>query len=146
MLLSERLEKQNQGTGLREVEIKKKDKYLETKNLVQNKVIEDIDIELIKDEEKRELAKNEIKSIIEKFLSDSNISVGKSDIQKITTEIIEETLGYGPITPLLLDESVSEVMVNGPNKVYVERHGKLQLTDISFRDNDHVYNIIEKNT
>lgn len=52
--------------------------------------------------------------------------------------------GFGPIKPLLLDEDVSEVMVNGPNQVYCERKGKLELTDVYFRDNEHVMSVIEK--
>jgi pilus assembly protein CpaF len=52
--------------------------------------------------------------------------------------------GFGPINPLLLDEEVSEAKVNGPNQVFAERKGKLVLTDITFRDDEHVMNIIEK--
>src|SRR5690606_29276090 len=52
--------------------------------------------------------------------------------------------GYGPITPLLEDENVSEVMVNGPNQVFVERNGNLELTDVTFKDNQHVQSVIER--
>ncbi|MDZ5783467.1 CpaF family protein [Marinococcus luteus] len=59
-------------------------------------------------------------------------------------DIKNDLTGYGPINPLLLDEDVSEVMVNGPDKVYVERNGKLTLTDVVFRDNEHVMQVLEK--
>lgn len=58
--------------------------------------------------------------------------------------VAHELIGYGPITPVLADPEVSEVMVNGPNLVYVEKHGKKMKTDITFRDEMHVMRIIEK--
>ncbi|MGJ9384755.1 CpaF family protein [Salipaludibacillus sp. CF4.18] len=62
----------------------------------------------------------------------------------LITEITNDLTGYGPINPLLLDPDVTEVMVNGPDKVYAERGGKLTLTDIRFRNNDHVMAVLEK--
>lgn len=69
---------------------------------------------------------------------------GKIDRKKVVEELINDLTGFGPINPLLMDEEVTEVMVNGPNHVYVERKGKLELTHVQFRDNEHVLNIIEK--
>lgn len=70
--------------------------------------------------------------------------IPRGDKDRIVQEIVAEAVGFGPIHALLNDESVSEVMVNGPNQVYVERKGKLVLTDVVFRDDDHVMHIIEK--
>ncbi|CAN5759146.1 hypothetical protein BH20CHL1_BH20CHL1_07540 [soil metagenome] len=58
--------------------------------------------------------------------------------------ISAEILGFGPIEPLLNDDSVSEVMVNGPRQVYVERNGKLEMTDVTFQDDDHVMRVIDR--
>ncbi|MBU9714011.1 CpaF family protein [Evansella tamaricis] len=69
---------------------------------------------------------------------------GNIDRKAVVEELINDLTGFGPINPLLLDEEISEVMVNGPNQVYCERNGKLILTDIVFRDNEHVLNVIEK--
>ncbi|MBM6619518.1 CpaF family protein [Bacillus suaedaesalsae] len=69
---------------------------------------------------------------------------GKIDRKKVVDELINDLTGFGPINPLLMDDVVTEVMVNGPNQVYVERKGKIELTGISFRDNEHVMNVIEK--
>src|SRR4051794_16928515 len=63
---------------------------------------------------------------------------------RILQEILDEVTGYGPIQPLLQDESISEIMVNGPKQIYVEREGRLSKTDRSFRDNQHVMRIIER--
>ena len=64
--------------------------------------------------------------------------------QMVIEEILHDVLGYGPIQPLLDDPTVSEIMVNGPHKVYVERKGKLILTGVKFRDDEHVMHVIEK--
>ena len=58
--------------------------------------------------------------------------------KKIVQEIINDITGYGPINPLLQDPEITEVMVNGPDMVYVEKEGKLQFTDIKFRDDDQI--------
>jgi pilus assembly protein CpaF len=69
---------------------------------------------------------------------------GNVDRKRVIDELINDLTGFGPINPLLQDSDVSEVMVNGPEQVYVERCGKLELSDIRFRDEEHVMNIIEK--
>lgn len=69
---------------------------------------------------------------------------GTIDRKKVVDELINDLTGFGPINPLLLDPEVSEVMVNGPNQVYVERAGKLEMTHVQFRDNEHVLNVIDK--
>lgn len=69
---------------------------------------------------------------------------GKIDRKKVVEELINDVTGFGPINPLLMDEEISEVMVNGPTHVYVERKGKIELTTVQFRDNEHVMNIIER--
>lgn len=66
------------------------------------------------------------------------------NVQKVIQELINDVTGYGPINPLLLDTDVTEVMVNGYDSVYVEKKGKLQLTDIKFSDDDQVMQVIDK--
>ncbi len=72
------------------------------------------------------------------------VPVPRGERARIITEVVDEVLGYGPIDPLLQEETISEVMVNGPAQVYVERKGKLILTDVRFRDDAHVMHVIEK--
>lgn len=67
-----------------------------------------------------------------------------ADRRNVINELVNDITGFGPINPLLADPDVSEIMVNGPNQVYAERKGKLEITDIKFRDNEHVMNMIEK--
>ena len=70
--------------------------------------------------------------------------VSLADRDRITKEIADDTLGHGPIEPLLADDSVSEIMVNGPNEVWIEREGRLHRTTVRFADDHHVRRIINK--
>ncbi|SFE96545.1 CpaF family protein [Alteribacillus iranensis] len=82
--------------------------------------------------------------IIDEIISENEDLPPIRNRSALIEEITNDLTGYGPINPLLLDEDVSEVMVNGPNQVYVERKGRLTRTDVTFRDNDHVMQVLEK--
>ncbi|HYE11389.1 MAG TPA: CpaF family protein [Patescibacteria group bacterium] len=125
-------------------EVKKEDPYAEIKGLIHKKIIEKVDTSLlnnIKDEYK---VNAKIAEIVDETLKEKEMYISRTEKQDIVNYIIDETIGFGPISKYLLDEGVSEVMVNGPKQVYVERSGKLQLTDACFEDNKHVMRIIEK--
>jgi pilus assembly protein CpaF len=114
------------------------DKNQELKNLLHKKILS-------------ELKDDNVDSIIPKLesfaielIKDDESFRGQTDRKKVVDELINDLTGFGPINPLLLDEEVSEVMVNGPNQVYCERKGKLVLTSIKFRDDEHVMSVIEK--
>ncbi|CCO07024.1 CpaF family protein [Desulforamulus hydrothermalis] len=94
--------------------------------------------------ENPDLLAQKIESLVNELLDEENENLARTQRQLIVAEIIDETIGFGPITPLLNDPNISEVMVNGPNQVYVERDGKLILTGVKFRDSAHVLHIIEK--
>lgn len=85
-----------------------------------------------------------IDSIAQKIVETEEESFETVDTKKVVQELINDVTGYGPINPLLLDPEITEVMVNGPYKVYVEKHGKVKLTDVKFKDNDQVMNVIDK--
>ena len=93
--------------------------------------------------EQRQL-EDAVNRIAETTMDEEPIPVPRVERNRIVSEVVDEVLGYGPIQPLLKDESVTEVMVNGPNQVYVERKGKLVLTEVRFRDDAHVMHVIEK--
>ena len=79
-----------------------------------------------------------------RFLDEDGVVITRVERQKMLEQIIDEILGFGPIQPLLLDDTITEVMVNGPFRVYVERKGKVALSDATFRDDEHVMRVIEK--
>lgn len=85
-----------------------------------------------------------ISSYLEKVLEDDPFAVPVSERANVVSELRDEMLGLGPIESLLRDPSVTEIMVNGPKKVFAERMGKVKLTDVRFHDDAHVMNIIER--
>lgn len=104
--------------------------------------------ETIKTIKTNKMEPEEVKTIIEKVIDDhiesNSISLPRVEKVRITEEVINEILWFGPITPLLNDNNISEVMVNGPNQVYIELKGKVELSNVTFYDDAHVLHIIEK--
>lgn len=126
------------------------DPYQELKQRIHKQIIEELDADFLttKEKDKRDLddaqLTAQVESIVNEVIDSQPAFISRTDRQKIINEILDEVFGFGPINPLIQDPTVSEIMVNGPKQVYVERHGRLQLTDITFRDNEHVLHIIEK--
>lgn len=91
-----------------------------------------------------ELSMTAVENTARQVLEANTEHLSRLDRQRIISELTDEILGYGPITPLLNDPTINEVMVNGPHQVYVERNGRLEKTGVDFRDDEHVMHIIEK--
>ena len=85
-----------------------------------------------------------IEEALEEIYQQSELNLEKELKESIFVEVLDEVQGYGPIQSLLKDPTITEVMVNGPKQIYIERGGKLEKTNITFEDNDHVIKIIEK--
>ncbi|HYH02011.1 MAG TPA: ATPase, T2SS/T4P/T4SS family, partial [Bacillota bacterium] len=96
------------------------------------------------DAEVQEQLKQKIEEIVGFILDHEYPATTRNERLRILGEINDEVLGFGPINSLILDPTVSEIMVNGPQQVYVERQGRLELSGVKFRDNEHVLHIIEK--
>lgn len=121
-----------------------KDPFREIKDKIQKKIIEEISMDSAELTEDNDTLKEEIEEIIKDCIEFENLNVSRIEREKIKKEILDETVGFGPITPLIRDTDVSEIMVNGPNQVYVEKKGKLTLIDVTFKDNKHIQHVIEK--
>ncbi|MCE0463544.1 MULTISPECIES: CpaF family protein [Pseudomonas] len=89
-------------------------------------------------------ATRQIREICQRLLDEHSAPVSSAGRQLIIKQITDEVLGLGPLEPLLADHSVSDILVNGFASVYVERFGKLQRTDVRFRDDQHLLNIIDR--
>ena len=85
-----------------------------------------------------------IDMLVSQFLYEMRVQLGRAERDRLVREITWDLLSYGPITPLLQDETISEVMVNGPRQVYVERDGRLELTGVRFRDEEHLRLVIDR--
>lgn len=117
---------------------KKIDKHQELKNLLHKKILNEL-----KDEDVEGIIPK-LESMAIEIIKEDETFRGQIDRKRVIDELTNDLTGFGPINPLLLDEEVSEVMVNGPNQVYCERNGRLELTSIQFRDDEHVMSVIEK--
>lgn len=120
------------------------DKYAELKINVHREVIDLIEDHSRQNELSGEILAQFVRNNIMSTLERDAVFLPFSERQIIANELMDEVLGLGPIEPLLREESITEVMVNGPKRVYVERGGKIYLTDVVFRDDDHVMHIIDK--
>lgn len=85
-----------------------------------------------------------LESAFDSEVATRNLVLSRTERMQLQLSLIHEILGYGPLQPLLDDPEISEIMVNGPYQVYVERHGKIELTGVRFRDEQHLMRIIEK--
>jgi pilus assembly protein CpaF len=81
---------------------------------------------------------------VKELLAETKIQLNFTEQRELVESLIADMLGLGPLEPLIADETVSDIMVNGPKQVYVERRGKLELTDVAFRDEGHLLNICTK--
>jgi Flp pilus assembly CpaF family ATPase len=73
-----------------------------------------------------------------------SVALNKEDRQALTQELYDEVMGLGPLEPLLKDETINDILVNGPKRIFIERAGKLELSDVTFRDERHLLRIIDK--
>ena len=89
-------------------------------------------------------AAGEVKQVILSLLAEQPQPMSTRDRQQLAEEIHAEVYGLGPLEPLMRDPDISDVLVNGPHQIYVERFGKLELTPVIFRDNDHLMQIIDR--
>lgn len=90
------------------------------------------------------VTEKDVESLINEYLTENYPEIGRNDRTYISKSIQNEITGLGPLEELINDSTVSEIMVNGPNQIYVERKGKLVLSDVKFQDEEHVRRIIDR--
>ena len=92
----------------------------------------------------REELQTELGGLVSEILIERRIVLGQREQQELTKVLVDEMVGFGPLEPLLDDEAVTDIMVNGPDQIFVERKGKLELTEVQFRNNAHVMNVAQR--
>ena len=117
--------------------------YQELKKTMHQTILDRIDLERLK-RLTAEQFKHELALLVQRVIEEERIVLNQHERHSLVLDIQHEMLGFGPLEPLLADASVSDILVNTYDKVYVERGGRLQLTDVSFHDNAHLMKIIEK--
>jgi pilus assembly protein CpaF len=88
--------------------------------------------------------RSKIEAIVDRTIAQHGFAVTRDERSRLVDELADDVTGFGPLEPLLNDETITEVMVNGPNHVYIERGGKIQRVDSSFLNNEHVLRIIDR--
>ena len=117
--------------------------YQEIKGELHHRLIDKLDLSTI-DQLSREQLRDELRQILGGVLAGTELPLNRSERELIVEELLDEVTGLGPLEPLLRDPSVSDILVNTYSTVYVERFGKLELTGVRFRDNEHLTQIINR--
>ncbi|MBB5535536.1 CpaF family protein [Rhizobium giardinii] len=86
----------------------------------------------------------EIRPLVKDYIRQNNFPLNAKEINDLIQDITDEMLGLGPIEPLLADDSIADILINGHNSVYVERRGKLECTAVRFKDEDHLLRVVNK--
>lgn len=163
MNLMERMEKKNTSDSKKEENVEKSIKFADKENNRDQGIFHNeqqntkngiSEYAQVIDETHKEVAtmlakmdsvtETDLESLIDEFITENHPEIGRMDKGYITKSVQNEITGLGPLEDLIGDSSVSEIMVNGPNQVYVERKGKLVLSDVKFQDEEHVRRIIDR--
>jgi pilus assembly protein CpaF len=119
------------------------DRTLELKSEIHRKLLGVLTLDKVSSIPK-DRVRAEIGQVVEKLLEDERVPMTTAEQNRLVEEVLDEVLGLGPLETLLKDPSISDILVNKFDKVYIERAGRLQLTGVRFRDNAHLLHIIEK--
>src|SRR5580693_5846640 len=118
-------------------------RYFELKTEIHRKLIGTLNLERVASVP-RDRVRAEIRDVVERLLADERVPMTTADQNRIIEEVLDEVFGLGPLEPLLKEPSISDILVCGFDKVYIEREGKLSLTPVRFKDNAHLLHIIDK--
>ena len=116
--------------------------YFDLKTRVQNKLLAELDPSM--DITRTDEVKRTIQELFEQILGEENIVLSRPERARLFEQIAAEILGLGPLQPLLEDDTITEIMVNGAKNIYIERKGKLHRVPVTFENNDHVMRIIDR--
>ncbi len=122
---------------------KRKEKMSELKVELHKRLLENLNLSALESATEGNL-KSEIAAIVAEALDEMSVALNKEDRTTLNQDLFDEVMGLGPLEPLLKDETVNDILVNGPKRIFIERNGKLTLTDITFKDERHLLRIIDK--
>ncbi len=115
--------------------------YQDLKVRIQNKLLSELDTSV---DPRSPEVRTTIEELFTTILSEESIVLGRAERQRLFEAIIAEILGLGPLEPLLADDTITEIMVNGPKNVYIERAGNLLRSNVTFEDEDHVLRVLDR--
>lgn len=124
-------------------ELKRKQRMSELKLELHRALLDNLNLAALEHATEQDL-RQEINDISAEILSEKSIVLNREDRVQLNSELYDEVTGLGPLETLLKDDTVNDILVNGPQQIFVERAGKLQLTDVTFKDEKHLLRIIDK--
>ena len=113
------------------------------KRLIHGKLVEKLDLTRLGDLEGDSL-RREIRLVVEHLCDVENPLLNRSERERLIEEVLDETFGFGPLEILLKEANVADIMINGPKNVFIERDGRIQRSSVTFRDNDHLMQILDR--
>jgi pilus assembly protein CpaF len=113
------------------------------KSHIHGKLVEKLDLTRVSELEGDSL-RREIRVVVEHLCDTENPLLNRSERERLVEEVLDEAFGFGPLELLLKEEGVADIMINGPKNVFIERGGRIQKSDVTFRDNDHLLQILDR--
>ncbi|ODA32748.1 pilus assembly protein CpaF [Planctopirus hydrillae] len=113
------------------------------KRLIHGKLVEKLDLSRLGDLEGDTL-RREIRLVVEHLCDTENPLLNRSERERLIEEVLDETFGFGPLEILLKEPGVADIMINGPKNVFIEKGGRIQKSEVTFRDNDHLLQILDR--
>ena len=119
------------------------DNFDKLKQRIHNKLVDKLDLSRVGELEGDTL-RREIRLVVEHLCDTEDTLLNRTERERLVEEVLDETFGLGPLEMLLKDPTVSDILINGPRSIYVERRGRMEKTTVAFRDNDHLLQIIDR--
>ena len=117
--------------------------FEELKQRIHSKLVDKLDLSRVGELE-GDVLRREIRLVVEHLCDSEDSLLNRNERERLIEEVLDETFGLGPLEVLLKDPTVSDILINGPKQIYVERRGKMERTSVNFRDNDHLLKIIDR--
>jgi pilus assembly protein CpaF len=120
-----------------------RDAMLDTRLRLHGRLIDELDLAKLDKLEEPEM-RRQVRNLVADFVRDERLALNAGEVDELGASVFDEMVGLGPIEPLLKDDGIADILINGPFQVYVERRGELELTPVRFRDNDHLLRIVNR--
>src|SRR5437762_8755288 len=121
----------------------KAEEFDQLKRRIHNKLVDKLDLNRI-GELQGDVLRREIRLVVEHLCDTEESYLNRAERERLIEEVLDETFGLGPLEFLLKDASISDILINGPKNIFVERRGKMEKTSVQFRDNNHLMQIIDR--
>ena len=127
----------------RSAESTKAQEFEALKRSIHNKLVDKLDLSKVGELE-GETLRREIRLVVEHLCDTEETLLNRNERERLIEEVLDETFGFGPLELLLKDSSICDILINGPKNIYVERRGVMERTNVEFRDDQHLMQIIDR--